>query len=148
MRSLKYCTNKIPIYIFNCIRFCFSIVFFTPIVTSCQTDISMTPPKVEDDGWLLIDVVNIKYASIIDLNTEELKQKYIKNKQGPVNYEKEPSIGMVLGMYVPTDLLKKLNRIQMIMWRRGGYWNRTIISGTRNISLHPLILNSCIICLI
>ena len=35
----------------------------------------MTPLKGEDDGWLLIDVVNRNYDPVVDLNSEEFKQK-------------------------------------------------------------------------
>ena len=81
--------------------------FHTPTVTACRPDIKITPPKVEGYGWLLIDVVNKNHVLVIDLNSEEFKQQETpikfgvrKKQQGPVRYEEEPSIGMILDMYV------------------------------------------------
>ena len=75
----------------------------------------MTPPKGKDGGWLLISIVNKNYVPIVDLNSEEFKQKEtpIKfriclKKQSPVKYEEEPSIGMILDMYFPTNLMKEV----------------------------------------
>ena len=49
--------------------------FFTPAVTAGRPDIKMTPLKVEDEGWLLIDVVNKNYVPVTDLNSEEFKHQ-------------------------------------------------------------------------
>ena len=49
--------------------------FYTPTVTACRPDIKITPLKVEDDGWLLIDVVNKNYVPVTDLNSEEFKHQ-------------------------------------------------------------------------
>ena len=73
----------------------------------------MTPLKGKDGGLLLIHVVNNKYFPVIDLNWEELKQQFTpikfgisKKQQGPVRYEKEPSIDMILYMYLPTYFVR------------------------------------------
>ena len=43
--------------------------FLTHTVTACQPDINITPFKLEDGGWLFIDVVNKNYVPVIDLKS-------------------------------------------------------------------------------
>ena len=61
---------------------------------------------------MLIDLANKKYLPVVDLNSEEFKQQEIpinfgiRKKRGPVRYEEEPSIGMVMGMNFLTGFMK------------------------------------------
>ena len=84
----------------------FNHIFLTPTGNAFCPVINTKPPKEEDDGWLLIDVINKNYVPVIYLNPDQFKQKEnpihfsIRTKQwGPVRYEEEPKIGMILYIY-------------------------------------------------
>ena len=82
-----------------------------PIVTTCRVDIKISPLKVYYDGWLLIDVVDNNYVHVTNLNSEQFKHKDIPikiKKPGTVRQEEEPSIRMILDMYLPTDFMKEV----------------------------------------
>ena len=60
-------------------------------------------------------MLNRNYDPVIDLNSEEFKQKetpikfVIRKKQrGPVRYQEEPGIGMILDMYYPTGFMDEV----------------------------------------
>ena len=44
----------------------------------------MTTLRREDDGWLLIGVLNISYDPVIDLNSEDFKQLETPIKFGKI----------------------------------------------------------------
>ena len=100
---------------------------FTPTSNACRPDVNMTPPKGKDGGWLLISIVNKNYVPIVDLNSEEFKQKEtpIKfricfKKRVLLSMKKNQVLEWFWTCISRRILWKKFKIIWMIMWRRGG----------------------------